>query len=807
MRIVRTLLTVTFLFFITISAEAQTADRPVGAFTPSMAGFGADLLIDGNTIVVGRTGLSAMFPEPPSQWGGLHVFGVENGEWGELYSVSVDGAEMNEDFGRSMALMAGGDVLLVGAPRADSARGTIYLFHKEHGRFGYSTSFQLPDAQPDDSAGNTMAVSGDVVLIGVPGRKEVHAFRVVDGSWHAAGTLAPSHEDVGRFPRSIAFDGTVAMIGEPARDGGRVTVFEMRGNDWTETTSLVAPDSIGQFGGAVVLRGDEAVIGAAGNPPRGAAAVYHYRRTDDGWTVVQMLMPPDTAVHETIGWSRGAAFGQSVALDGNEMWIGTGAAGDNRSGGVNVYRRVDAAAPWEHVAELWEGDMQRYSALGGRVLLSGDIGIRTSPMSDFGAGRVLVYGPGDDGAWLLRANLIDGGNGLEAVAGEMTRCTDGMAGVFSCDNVELLAFLPVTDVGGHQGDIVNDLWGWTDPETGREYAIVGHTFSTSFVDVTNPSNPILLGNLPAHEGSTPNGWRDVKTYDHYALVVADNVGQHGMQIFDLHQLRDVQNPPVTFSETAHYDGIASAHNVIVSEESRLAVAVGSSDGGETCGGALHMIDMTDPLNPTFAGCFNDPNTGNGGGGSHDAQCVKYHGPDPDYQGHDICLGSNGTALSVADVTDRANPIAVAAVAYPNVSYAHQGWLTDDQRYFYMNDEGDEISGVVTGTRTIVWDLEDLDDPVVATMYTGETLASDHNLYIHGDYMYQSNYVAGLRVIDISDRENPVEVGYFDTVPWGENDPGFAGSWSNYPFFESGTIVVSSIKEGLFLLKKREELVP
>jgi len=169
--------------------------------------------------------------------------------------------------------------------------------------------------------------------------------------------------------------------------------------------------------------------------------------------------------------------------------------------------------------------------------------------------------------------------------------------------------------------------------------------------------------------------------------------------------------------------------------------VGSSDGGETCGGALHMIDMTDPLNPTFAGCFNDPNTGNGGGGSHDAQCVKYSGPDPDYQGHDICLGSNGTALSVADVTDRANPVAVAAVGYPNVAYAHQGWLTDDQRYFYMNDEGDEISGAVTGTRTIVWDLEDLDDPVVATMYTGETLASDHNLYVNGDYMYQSNYAS------------------------------------------------------------------
>ncbi|MCZ6756509.1 MAG: hypothetical protein O7E49_14465, partial [Gemmatimonadetes bacterium] len=308
MRVVRTILTATFLFFVAISAQAQTADRPVGAFASSMAGFGADLLIDGNTIVVGRTGLSAMFPEPPSQWGGLHVFGVENGEWGELYSVSVDGAEMNEDFGRSMALMTGGDVLLVGAPRADSARGTIYLFHKEHGRFGYSTSFQLPDAQPHDSTGNRMAVSGNVVLIGVPGRKEVHAYRWSDDGWQAAGILAPSHDDVGRFPRSIAFDGNVALVGEPARDGGQVVVFGQEETGWTERGTIMSPDSVSQFGSAIALWADEAMIGASGSTPRGGGAVYHYRRTGDSWAVAQTLTPPDTTVHETIGWSRGAGF-------------------------------------------------------------------------------------------------------------------------------------------------------------------------------------------------------------------------------------------------------------------------------------------------------------------------------------------------------------------------------------------------------------------------------------------------------------------------------------------------------------------
>jgi len=64
---------------------------------------------------------------------------------------------------------------------------------------------------------------------------------------------------------------------------------------------------------------------------------------------------------------------------------------------------------------------------------------------------------------------------------------------------------------------------------------------------------------------------------------------------------------------------------------------------------------------------------------------------------------------------------------------------------------------------------------------------------------------GLRVLDISDPENPVEVGYFDTVPYGDNGAGSGGSWSNYPYFESGIVVVTSRFEGMFILKKRQPI--
>ncbi len=242
---------------------------------------------------------------------------------------------------------------------------------------------------------------------------------------------------------------------------------------------------------------------------------------------------------------------------------------------------------------------------------------------------------------------------------------------------------------------------------------------------------------------------------------------------------------------------------MINEETGFAYAVGSSGGGETCGGGLHMIDIREPANPVFAGCFSDPATGLASTGySHDAQCVVYDGPDEDYVGKEICFGANETALSIADVSDKDNPVAVASATYPNSAYLHQGWVSDDHRYFYMNDELDELAGVVERTRTLVWDIADLDDPILVKEHLGTNAASDHNLYVQGDLMYQSNYASGLRILDISDPENPVEVGYFDTVSVGEDAPGFAGSWSNYPYFESGIIIVTSMREGLFVLKKK-----
>ncbi|MFV1981347.1 MAG: choice-of-anchor B family protein, partial [Rhodothermia bacterium] len=378
----------------------------------------------------------------------------------------------------------------------------------------------------------------------------------------------------------------------------------------------------------------------------------------------------------------------------------------------------------------------------------------------------------------------------------------GFAAGYPCREVNLNSFMTVDELG--PGDIAPlrtaDIWGWTDPETGSEYALVGRNVGTAFVDVSDPVNPVLVGNLPRTPGARATVWRDIKVDGDYAFIVSDGAGDHGMQVFDLTKLRDVTNPPARFDPDALYIEFGSAHNVVINSESGYAYAVGSSAGGlRTCGGGLHMIDIRDPLSPAFAGCFSDPSTGfRGTGYSHDAQCVTYRGPDVRYRDREICFGLNENGVSIADVTDKNNPVAISVGRYPDFGYIHQGWLTADQRFLFVDDEGDERA-FSRPTHTKIFDVADLEVPIMVSSFENVTTSIDHNMYIHGLLAFQANYTSGLRILDVRDPLNIEEVGYFDTTP-GDSTVGFRGTWSVYPFFESGTIIVSSILEGLFVLE-------
>ncbi len=393
-------------------------------------------------------------------------------------------------------------------------------------------------------------------------------------------------------------------------------------------------------------------------------------------------------------------------------------------------------------------------------------------------------------------------------------CVDGEAAGYPCKDLDLLAFVPREEMEGFpcpsSQDCFNDIWGWTDPVTGVEYALLGRVDGVAFFDLRDPQNPSFVGMLPMTPGSQASRWRDIKVVNDHAVIVADYALSHGMQVFDLSKLRNVTDAPATFDPTALYDAFGSAHNVVVNDMSDHVYIVGITGrqvtpDGFSCGAGSHIVDMSDPAQPTFAGCYHSSVRGRTASHyTHDAQCVRYSGPDTRYAGKDICFSSDETAGSITDVTDPASPEELGVFEYPNFAYTHQGWLTGDQRYLFVNDELDERdSGGISSTRTLIFDVQQLDDPVFAGAWHGPTTAIDHNLYIRGDKLYEANYTAGLRVMDISyDGElSPDairEVAYFDVVPQ-SNRPGFTGSWSSYPWFESGIIAVSSMRDGLFVL--------
>ena len=365
-----------------------------------------------------------------------------------------------------------------------------------------------------------------------------------------------------------------------------------------------------------------------------------------------------------------------------------------------------------------------------------------------------------------------------------TPCLNGMAGDYPCNGYDLQSFIPFSTFDASTG---NDSWGWTDPQDGSEYALMGLNNGTVFIDITDPINPVYLGKLPTHTTSTT--WRDVKVYNNYAFVVSE-AGGHGMQVFDLTRLRNVVSPPESFTEDAHYDGFGSAHNIVINEESGYAYAVGADFSG-----GAHFINIQNPLNPLGEGGYA------GSGYTHDAQVITYNGPDSDYTGREIYVGSNENEVVIVDVTDKTNPVLISTATYTNDAYTHQGWFTEDLNYFIVGDEVDELD-FGFNTKTIVFDFTDLDNPQFDFDHFGTTTAIDHNGYTKGDKYYLANYTAGMTVLDISDLQNQniSELGYFDTYP-NSNSADFSGAWNVYPYFESGNIVISNYSGGGFFLVK------
>ena len=373
-----------------------------------------------------------------------------------------------------------------------------------------------------------------------------------------------------------------------------------------------------------------------------------------------------------------------------------------------------------------------------------------------------------------------------------TPCDNGMAGIYPCQGYDLLAKISLETFGS---EAANDNWGWVDHESGKEYVLSGLDDGTAFIDISDPKNPIFLGKLPT--ATTVSPWRDIKVYENHAFIVSE-APEHGLQVFDLTRLRLIDEFQI-FTSDARLTDFGNAHNIWINQESGYAYVFGS----ELYQGGPLFINITNPINPQVEGGYADDSY------THDAHIVNYDGPDNQYKGREILFGSNSDGgennkIIIVDITDKSNPIRINSITYTNGGYTHQGFLSEDHRYFFLGDELDELQfGAPTQTR--IFDLTSLSNPTLHVNYFGGVNAIDHNGYVKGNKFYLASYTAGLRVLDISQVQNKSvkEIGFFDTYP-SNNNPKFNGVWSIYPFFESGIIAINDIDSGLFLVKASDE---
>jgi choice-of-anchor B domain-containing protein len=393
-----------------------------------------------------------------------------------------------------------------------------------------------------------------------------------------------------------------------------------------------------------------------------------------------------------------------------------------------------------------------------------------------------------------------------------TACTAGFAGSFPCHNIDYLGQVQLQEIPTLPSS-ASEIWGLSDLDDNREYAILGHRNGTAIYDVTTPGTPVLVGNIPGNASL----WREVKAYQFfdaglgrhraYAYATTEAPGG-GLQIIDL------TNLPASVSLANTLNEFSTAHTLYISniDYATNAPLPGATPylfiaGSNLAGGAFRIYDLTNPTSPTLV---TPPPAGTGY--MHDStsmlitdsrttQCANAHNP------CEVLVDFNENSVDLWDVTDKAAPVRLSATTYPTATYVHSGWPTADNRFIVVHDELDELRRSLN-THIYTLDIADLRAPSIVTSFTGGVTATDHNGYAVGNRYYASHYKRGLVIFDLGSPRALTEVGSFDTyLSPSANTAGTDGAWGVYPFLPSGTLLVSDIENGLFLLRKNEVLPP
>ena len=326
-------------------------------------------------------------------------------------------------------------------------------------------------------------------------------------------------------------------------------------------------------------------------------------------------------------------------------------------------------------------------------------------------------------------------------------------------NLDLIFNIEIQNASNNFG--VSDVWGYTD-EAGNEYAIVGYKSGTKIYNVSSNQAEEIL-DLPGPSGSDYYFHRDFKTFNNHLFIVNEMYGaDEGMQVVDLSPLPNTE--PI-YRNT--YEGIAQSHNLWISDNGYAYIEHYYGDN-------IHIVDVNNPLDIIYEATF-----GNLGENCHDV-----------YTQGNLAYVSEGYSnqYGIYDISDLNNINKLATIDC--IGYAHNAWTNIAGTHLVTTEETQGIS-------VKIWDITDLNNINMESEYLGQNGLA-HNVHVKDDLVYISHYTAGVKIIDIFDPTDPIEVASYDTYPQNDNE-GFYGCWGAFPFTENGYVYASDMQNGLFVL--------
>ena len=356
----------------------------------------------------------------------------------------------------------------------------------------------------------------------------------------------------------------------------------------------------------------------------------------------------------------------------------------------------------------------------------------------------------------------------------------GIAQTYPSLTINLLAHLD-PEKGTSAGDNrkYSGCWGWYQATKNKEYALVGTANQTYFIDVTNPTNPIICDSVKGK--SVACTWREIKTYQNYCYIASDGCTPSSFQIVDLKYLPDSVHV-VSDNDTSYF---YRAHTLFVDKDKLYAGGPTRKIGGTQ---SMFVYSLATPSVPVLMREL-----------SQDVPSISYvH--DMFVHNDTIFASAGNQGLQILTLTSTNNFSLLASYSnYQNGGYNHSSWLTKNGKYLAFADE------VPASLPLKLIDVSDLTNIQSLSSINSHSLATPHNPYVMGNkWCWVSSYQDGLRLYDISNPLLPTEYGYFDTQPQhGDNDnfstSAYRGNWGAYPYLPSKIIIACDMQNGIFIL--------